>query len=211
MTAAPPSTRTTPSDLSPAPVRDHRAGPRLQALAVVAGGVLFAVGNLLHPLRHDEAAPQAATWVAAHVVFGIGAVLIAAGLGSVARRLAPSRIGSIGVGVTWLGMVLIPAGAVTEAWVRPLLGHHGFAAFEEAALGFTGLAGFSTLTGPVLMAAGALAHRLLPPVVAVALLGITVGGLLAPALPAEGYGIIPGTVLYGLGMAAAGWLSRPAT
>jgi hypothetical protein len=35
-----------------------------------------------------------------------------------------------------------------------------------------------------------------------------VGALLYPVLPKEGYGIIPGTVLFGIGIAAAGWLSR---
>ena len=37
---------------------------------------------------------------------------------------------------------------------------------------------------------------------------ITVGALLYPVLPKEGYGIIPGTVLFGIGIAVAGWLSR---
>ena len=32
--------------------------------------------------------------------------------------------------------------------------------------------------------------------------------LLVGVLPVEGYGIIPGTIVFGLGMAAAGWVSR---
>ena len=75
--------RTTP----PLPMADHRAGPSLRAMSVVAGGVLFAVGNAMHPLRHDEAAMQAPTWLAAHLTFGAGALLMAAGIGVLFRRL----------------------------------------------------------------------------------------------------------------------------
>ena len=57
------------------------------------------------------------------------------------------------------------------------------------------------------MAVGALKHRLLPVPVALALPGVTLGGLLVGVLPAEGYGIIPGTVAFGLGMAGVGWAS----
>ena len=88
------------------------------------------------------------------------------------------------------------------------MGHEGYHAFEEAAAGFSAVAGIAALLGPVLLAAVALRRRLLPPVVSVALVGMTIGLLVSPALPAEGYGIIPGTVAFGLGMAAAGWLSR---
>jgi hypothetical protein len=70
------------------------------------------------------------------------------------------------------------------------------------------LAGTSTLLGPLLIAIGALRNRLLPVPVALALPAITLGALLVGVLPVEGYGIIPGTIVFGLGMAAAGWVSR---
>ncbi|MCF6743967.1 hypothetical protein E9529_06705 [Blastococcus sp. KM273128] len=203
-TALPLTTPTT----SPA-LRDHRPSDALRAMALVAGGVLFAVGNALHPLTHDDAATQAATWELAHVLFGIGALLIAASLGVLLRRFRGSRLGVVGLGVLWLGMVLIPAGAVVEAWVRPLFDHSAFHAIEEAMLPFTMVAGFSNLIGPALVAVAAVRHRLLPLWAALAIPGITAGALLVPAMPAEGWSIIPGTVLFGLGMAAAGWVSRP--
>ncbi|MCF6510147.1 hypothetical protein E9549_22555 [Blastococcus sp. MG754426] len=204
MTTAPPLTAPTSS---PA-LRDHRPSDALEVTALVAGGVLFAVGNALHPLEHDEAAPEASTWVLSHLTFAVGALLIAAGLGVLARRFRGSRTALAGLGTTWLGMVLMPASSVAEAYVRPLMGHEGYHAFEEAAAGFAAVAGIATLLGPVLVAAVALRRRLLPPPVSIALVGMTLGLLVSPALPAEGYGIIPGTVLFGLGMAAAGWLSR---
>ncbi|MGY1621079.1 hypothetical protein ACI789_02635 [Geodermatophilus sp. SYSU D00965] len=196
-----------PAPTSPAAAADHRPPLALRGLAVTAGGVLFAVGNALHPMEHSEAAHSAATWVAAHVVFSAGALLMAAGAGALAARLRGSRVATIGLGVLWVGLVLMPIGGYTEAYVAPAM-HHGFAAVEEATLWFSGLAGTATLLGPLLIAVGALRSRLLPVPVALSLLALPVGGVLAGALPVEGWGIIPGTVVFGLGIAAAGWLSR---
>lgn len=199
--------------LSPAPARttarDFRPTRNTRALTLVAGGALFAVGNLLHPLSHDDTAHSSPTWVAAHVVFGIGAVLIAASMGVLTRRFAGSPTGLIGLGITWLGMVLIPGGAVMEAFVRPLMDHHGFAEIEQATLATTMVAGTANLIGPALITVAAVRHRLLPLWVGLSFSGITLGALLYPVLPQEGYGIIPGTVLFGIAMATAGWLSRP--
>jgi hypothetical protein len=189
-------------------VVDRRPSQYLKAMTVVAGGVLFAVGNLLHPLTHDDAAAAAPTWVAAHVVFGIGALLIAGGIGALARRFRGSVTGLIGLAVMWLGMVLIPGGTALEAFVRPLFDHHQFEAIEEATFAFSNVAGTATILGPVLVAIAGLRHRLFPVVVCIAPVAITLGALLTPAMPAEGYSIIPGTVVFGLGVAAAAWLSR---
>jgi hypothetical protein len=186
----------------------HRAGPSLPALSVVAGGVAFAVGNALHPMRHDDAALQAPTWLAAHLTFGAGALLMAAGTGVLFRRLAPSRLATLGLGVLWIGLVLMPIGSITEGYVAPAMDHAAFEAFEASIGWFSALAGTATLLGPLLLAAGALRARLLPVPVALALPAITLGGVLAGILPVEGWGIIPGTVVFGLGMAAAGWTSR---
>jgi hypothetical protein len=193
---------------SSSPVTDHRARPTVQAVSVVAGGVLFAIGNALHPMEHDDAAIGAPTWLAAHLTFGAGALLMAAGIGVLARRLAPSRLAVIGLGVLWVGLVLMPIGSITEGYVAPAMDHHAFADFEASIGWFSALAGTATLLGPLLIAIGALRNRLLPVPVALALPAITLGGLLVGALPKEGYGIIPGTIVFGLGMAAAGWISR---
>jgi hypothetical protein len=73
---------------------------------------------------------------------------------------------------------------------------------------YTMLAGTSNLVGPALITIAAIRHRLLPLWAALSISGITVGALLYPALPKEGYGIIPGTVLFGIGIAVAGWLAH---
>jgi hypothetical protein len=97
---------------------------------------------------------------------------------------------------------------VLEAWARPLMDHSGFAAVEDASMAYTMIAGTSNLIGPALITIAAIRHRLLPLWAALPISGITVGALLYPVLPKEGYGIIPGTVLFGVGIAAAAWVSR---
>ena len=195
--------RTTPP-LAPA---DHRPRPSTAALSLVAGGVLFAVGNAMHPLRPDDAALSAPTWLAAHLTFGAGSLLMAAGIGVLFRRLAPSRVAVVGLAVLWVGLVLMPIGSIVEGYVAPAMGH-GFHQLEASITWFSMLAGTSAILCPVLVAIGALRHRLLPVPVALALPAITVGALLVGVLPVEGYGIIPGTVVFGLGMAAAGSVCR---
>ena len=182
--------------------------PSPAALSVVAGGVVFAVGNALHPMTHDHAAMQAPTWLAAHLTFGAGALLMAAGIGSLFRRLRPSRLAVVGLGVLWVGLVLMPIGSIVEGYVGPAMGHDAFHELEGTLLWHSVLAGTSTILGPVLIAIGALRGRLLPVPVALALPAITVGALAVGVVPVEGWGIIPGTVVFGLGMAAAGWVSR---
>ncbi|MET7774158.1 hypothetical protein [Nocardia sp. NPDC005366] len=97
---------------------------RWRAYALITGGVLFAVGNALHPLEHSEAAEQASTWVAAHLTFTVGAVLLAVGLGVVTsgwtvpadhRAATVDRRVSGGVGsdVTTAG-VLLYLGSVSK-------------------------------------------------------------------------------------------------
>jgi hypothetical protein len=204
------STSTTTPQLAPThpTPADHRAGPALRAAAVVAGGVLFAVGNALHPMEHDDAALEAPTWAAAHVTFAAGALLIAAGMAALSQRLAPSRLAQIGLGVLWVGLVLMPVSSILEAHVAPEMGHDAFHELEESIVWFSAVAGIPTLVGPTLVAFGALRHRLLPPLVALALLGTTIGLLASGAVAREGHAIVPGTIVFGLGIAAAGWVSR---
>ncbi|WP_157018515.1 hypothetical protein [Cryptosporangium arvum] len=179
-----------------------------KALAVVAGGVLFAVGNAMHPWEHNEAALSAPTWAGAHVVFATGAVLIAAGLGALRQRLARSKAAVVGLGFLWVALVLMPVSSYAEAYVAPAVGRDGFTAIEESTILFGLVSGLPLLIGPLLVVFGALRHKLLPTWITLSFLGTTLGLVLGPAVPKEGYAIIPGTVIFGLGVAAAGWLSR---
>lgn len=102
-----------------------RAARRLPGLLVGSGGVLFAVGNILHPLEHSPAALEAVTWEAAHLVFAAGGILLTAGLpllvgvGEVIRR---SRLASVAGVVLALGFAGMAPGAWFEAFVAPLPG-----------------------------------------------------------------------------------------
>ncbi|TFV44383.1 hypothetical protein [Blastococcus sp. TF02A-35] len=180
-----------PTTDRPIPARDHRPSANVRGLTVVAGGALFAVGNLLHPLEHNDTAHESPTWVAAHVVFAIGALLIAAGMTVLTRRFRSSPTGLVGLGITWLGMVLIPGGALMEAYVRPLFDHHGFGEIEQATILFTMVAGTSNLLGPALIAIGAIRNRLLPLWAALAIPGITVGRCSSRCCPRRATGSSP--------------------
>jgi hypothetical protein len=73
---------------------------RLSGLALLLGGLLFAVGNLLHPTTHSPSAHEAATWQAAHVTFIVGMIGILLGLpgfyGHRAHRLGlPGLVGYV--------------------------------------------------------------------------------------------------------------------
>ena len=56
---------------------DHRFGDGSRAAR--RGRALLAVGNLLHPLDHGDAAELNPTWEAAHLGVSAGAILVAAG------------------------------------------------------------------------------------------------------------------------------------
>ncbi|MGQ4601630.1 hypothetical protein [Nocardia sp. R6R-6] len=206
---------------------------RWRAYALIAGGVLFAVGNALHPLEHSEAAEQASTWVAAHLTFTVGAVLLAVGLGVVtaswtdaADHRASEGVGSgatapppnAGGGIAkvataagillYLGLTLaIPIGAYHEIYVAPQLSHHEQHRIEDAALPVTGPLAAAFLLGALLIAVCALiAPRPRMGRAAGALIVLAVLAMAgAEGLPgAEGLWIIPGTIVMGLVLAAAG-------
>lgn len=191
---------------------------RLAAGLVGIGAALFAVGNLLHPLEHSEAAHAAATWEAAHLTFGLGGLLLAAGLPllmAVADLVRPARLqtaAGILLAVSFAGFA---PGAWFEAYVAPLPG--GVGERLEAGPGGTVLAviGFAWLLGALGYGIG-LAWRGTTRAVrsAGAVMAASVAVLIAlPGLPGpEGAWIIPATVAVGLALVvtAGAAVRRPA-
>ncbi|MEU0543033.1 hypothetical protein ABZ319_24485 [Nocardia sp. NPDC005978] len=187
---------------------------RWRAYALIGGGVLFAIGNALHPLRHSEESEQAATWVAAHVSFSAGAVLMAASLPLVTAawhslgRPGIARLAAVTRALLYAGLaVAIPIGGYHEAFVAPRLSHHEQHAIETAAMPVNGplaacfLVGFLLLAGCAFAAPNTLLAR---PAAAVLVVSVLVMGA-AEGLPgAEGLWIIPGTIAVGLVVAFAG-------
>jgi hypothetical protein len=77
-------------DLDPTSERSgtpHSARRSWQASSLVGGGVLFAVGNALHPLEHNDAAFGSPTWEAAHLLILASIPLLVLGLPVVHRML----------------------------------------------------------------------------------------------------------------------------
>jgi hypothetical protein len=196
-----------PSLTTPAADTDvsHLPGPRVHRALLVTGGVLFAVGNLLHPLDHSDAAARSPLWSTAHLVFAAGGLLAAAGLAPVARLLRASRLGLAGLALMWWGLVLLPVSSAFEVWVAPAVGMERTEEISGAPL-LVVVSAVPFLLGPVLVAIAALRRRLLPVPVSVGLLLFTVGAVVAGGLPHElqGLGIIPGSVALGAALAGAG-------
>jgi hypothetical protein len=97
-----------------------------QRLSLIAGGVLFAVGNLLHPLQHNDAAYQSATWEAAHLTIFFSLPLLVLGLPVLHRSLAARigrRLSAFSVAASVVGLIGIAPGTVIEAFVAPAIGH----------------------------------------------------------------------------------------
>ncbi|QLY31974.1 hypothetical protein [Nocardia huaxiensis] len=183
---------------------------------LVAGGVLWSIGNALHPLRHSEQAEQAATWIAAHLTFSIGSVLIAAGLPAVfAALLDTTGTGWAAKALVWakamlfLGFaVTVPVGAYHEMFVARQLGHHEQHEIEAAAAPLVNTLAASLLIGLILLAVVSIArpHVLLGRLGGVLMLAAVIAMGAAPGLPgAEGIWIIPGTIVVGAVLGVAGW------
>ncbi|CUU58195.1 hypothetical protein Ga0074812_117104 [Parafrankia irregularis] len=186
-----------------APVPATSDDTTLRRVLLGAGGVLFALGNLLHPLEHNEAAEQAATWSAAHLLFGIGGVLIAAGLPLLAGRLGPGRLARAAYVLVWIGFVTMPANAYIELFVAPNIDHHTLHEIESDMTLVALPVAFAFIIGvPLLGIVGWRAGGLSRPVAAgLVLAGVTL--LFGQGLPVkEGYWIIPATVVAGLALAA---------
>ena len=190
---------------------NHTSTAVLLARLGALGGALFALGNLLHPVEHGDAAEGAATWEAAHVLFGVGAVLLCAGLPAVTAVLGDRRLVRAGTALTWLAMLLIPVGSYFEIYVAPKLSEATVEDIESDAVAFAIVQVLPFLLGPILLGVAAFRAGTWPMLVRVGLVAAPVVTLLAPALPGEdGIWIIAGTAVLGTALAVAGLVSAGA-
>lgn len=200
-------------DLAAPPRRD-----RARAMTLAAGALLWAVGNLLHPLEHSEAAVHATTWTAAHLTFAIGAVLMAVGLPALVRAIRrpadgwASRMLTLAHGLLFAGLaVVIPIGAYHEVFVSTGVDHHTAGEIADASAAVLAPLSMALLLGFVLLAAYALIRpaavfgRWSGVLIIAGTLSMTVAAMAPGLLPgAEGWWIIPGTVAQGLAIGVAG-------
>jgi hypothetical protein len=185
---------------------DDRHDWRWVALGV--GGVVFAAGNLLHPLEHNDAAYDAATWEAAHLTIFASLPLLILGLPALTRALSGRvrrRVATLAVAMSIVGLVGIAPGTVIEAFVAPTIGHEAMRDLESGAMGaVNGLLGSAYLGGTIALGwairRGALGPRWAgPSLIASALVLLAV---MTATGPAAGVVIIAATMLYGLALSA---------
>jgi hypothetical protein len=198
------------STLSRQRIADDRAAGTLGA-----GGVLFAIGNLLHPLEHSDAAYQASTWTAAHLVIFASLPLILLGLPRLTDLLRARGAGLLAPLVqvlTMVGTLGIAPGLLIEAFVAPEI---GFAAVSRLEAGGSGMLasvlGVAWIASVVLLAAACRRARFGPtpvhPLLVLAAVALLVG---AGPGPIGGAIIIASTATYGGAVAWLGWSLRHA-
>lgn len=182
---------------------------RLSGLALISGGLLFALGNLLHPLDHSLASQTAPTWALAHLTFVVGGIVMLLGLPTVHAYQAGRAgvFGLISYALLTVGIVgLVPSGYF-EAYVVPAVGSAGQAAVEQGAGGtFSAILGMVYLFGSLLFGFVTFRARVFPRPAALLIVLAAVGMALLGALPGKlgGAMIIAGTVLWGLAFAWIG-------
>jgi hypothetical protein len=178
---------------------------------MLAGGVLFAVGNALHPLEHNDAAYDSATWEAAHLVILASIPLLVLGLPAVEAKLR-SRLGGTPL-ASWpivasiVGLIGLAPGMVLEAFVAPSVGHQAMTELEGGGMGVVnGMFGVGFLGGALALAwavrKARVGPRWAPYALGVAVLALF--GVMGATGPAAGVVIITGTVVYGLVLAVLG-------
>ena len=179
-----------------------------QRISLFVGGVAFAVGNLLHPLEHNDAAYHSATWQAAHLTIFFSLPLLVLGLPVLARRLMASNrapLGVFAVAASVVGLIGIAPGTVIEAFVAPMIGHHAMEDLEAGGLGTVNAILGCAYLGGTLSLGWALTRAALRPRWAgpSMLLGaVVLLGVMSATGPAAGVVIISATVFYGLALSA---------
>jgi hypothetical protein len=181
-----------------------------QAIALIVGGVVFSVGNLLHPLEHDDAAYHATTWKAAHLLIFVSIPMLVLGLPALHRKLVTrvdARLATLSVAATIVGLIGIAPGAIIETFVAPMIGHHAMEELESGGMGLVdAVFGIAFLGGAVTLGWAAYRARLRPRWAGPAIMlgAVVLLAVMSATGPAAGVVIITATVAYGLALAALG-------
>ena len=180
-----------------------------QRVSLFAGGIAFAVGNLLHPLEHTEAAYHSATWQAAHLTIFFSIPLLVLGLPYLHRRLAATRVSprlaTVAVAASMAGLIGIAPGTVIEAFVAPMIGHDAMEELESGGMAVVnGLLGAAYLGGTIALGWAVSQAKLRPRWAGPSLIvgAVVLLGVMRATGPAAGVVIITATALYGLALAA---------
>ena len=179
-----------------------------QRLSLMAGGVLFAIGNLLHPLQHNDDAYQSATWEAAHLTIFFSIPLLVLGM-PVLHRLLSARIGrklsTFSVAASVVGLIGIAPGTIIETFVAPMIGHEAMQHLESGGMGaVNALLGGFYLGGTIALGSAVRKAKLRPSWAgpALALSAVVLVAVMSSTSAAAGVVIIGATMAYGLALAA---------
>ncbi len=185
-----------------------RARPDWQRVSLGLGGLMFAVGNLLHPLEHNDDAYHSTTWKAAHLTIFFSIPLLVLGL-PVLHRLLIERVGrrlsTFAVAASVAGLIGIAPGTVIEAFVAPVIGHEAMEELESGGMGAaSAILAIAYLSGTLCLGWAVTRSKLRPRWAGPALAGeaIVLLGVMSATGPIAGVVVISATALYGLSLSA---------
>jgi hypothetical protein len=137
--------------------RDWRPNQKARGIVLAAGGTLYALSHVLSLLGSTPEL-SSPTEIASKYLFGAGALLIMAGLGSLMSQFRRSPLGVAAVQLTWAGMLFILLNAYSVLFVFPVYGWEGVGAISEQAA-ILNLATIPTvILGPILLGIAAWRH-----------------------------------------------------
>ena len=179
-----------------------------QRVSLFVGGIMFAVGNMLHPLEHEDAAYESATWEAAHLTIFFSLPLLVLGLPYLQRRLAAhtdSRLAAFAVAASMAGLIGIGPGTIIETFVAPMIGHHAMTELESGGMGaVNAILGVAYLGGTIALGWVVRRCKLRPRGAGTSLIAsaVVLLGMMTATGPAAGVVIIASTMIYGIALSA---------
>jgi len=182
--------------------------------ALGVGGLLFSVGNLLHPLEHADAAYVSPTWTAAHLIIFASLPMLILGLSSVGQVLRRREAGPITRVAVWLatvGLIGMAPGLLAEAFLAPQIGQAAMERLDATGFGVIGgILALAWVASSVVLAAACQRARF-GPIWSRATLVVCSVALVFGAVPGPVGGgvIIVATAAYGVAVAALGWALVP--
>jgi hypothetical protein len=189
-----------------------------QRFALFAGGIAFAVGNMLHPLEHNDAAYTRPTWEAAHLTIFFSIPLLVLGLPVLYRRLQAERprspLNTFGVAASVVGLIGIAPGTILEAFVAPTIGYDAMTDLESGGMAIVNAAmGIAYLGGAIALGWAVRNARLRPRWTGPTLImsSALLLGVMSGSGKVVGVIIISATAAYGFALCAlAATIERPA-
>lgn len=100
----------------------------------VLGGLLYALGALLHPVGEGVAAVSDPNWVPAHLVYWVSIILLHLGLVGLYAHQAEKagRLGVVGFVLAFAGTALVGSIVLAAATLTPLIAAETPGVFEQA-------------------------------------------------------------------------------